>query len=105
MITSAARTQIFKRPEQHLAFERDGFVVLDFFEQEEIAAMLAHFESLRPEGLKGFYTTTFDNDPEYRTKVDLALRACLSGPFRRISSTTNTSSRRSSPRRPTPKAN
>jgi ectoine hydroxylase-related dioxygenase (phytanoyl-CoA dioxygenase family) len=80
MITSAARTQIFKRPEQHLAFERDGFVVLDFFQPEEITAMLAHFESLRPEGLKGFYTTTFDNDPEYRTKVDLALRAVFERP-------------------------
>ncbi len=80
MITAAHRAQLFQDPEKHKAFERDGYVVLDFFQPEEIAEMRAAFEDLRPEGLKGFYTTTFDNSPEYRTKVDTALRAQFKRP-------------------------
>ncbi len=80
MITAAHRAQLFQDPEKHHAFERDGYVVLDFFQPEEIAHMLALFEGLRPEGLKGFYTTTFDNSPDYRTQVDTALRAIFSRP-------------------------
>ncbi len=80
MITDAHRAQLFQDPEKHKAFERDGYVVLDFFQPEEIAEMLRIFEGLRPDGLKGFYTTTFDNSPEYRTQVDSALRAKFARP-------------------------
>jgi ectoine hydroxylase-related dioxygenase (phytanoyl-CoA dioxygenase family) len=80
MITAADRAQIFQDPEKHRAFERDGYVVLDFFRPEEIARMLELFAALRPAGLQGFYTTTFDNDPDYRTRVDLALRDVFDRP-------------------------
>jgi ectoine hydroxylase-related dioxygenase (phytanoyl-CoA dioxygenase family) len=80
MITAAHRAQLFQNAEQHRAFERDGYVVLDFFTADEIAAMKALFQELRPEELKGFYTTTFDNSPEYRTAVDLGLRNIFQRP-------------------------
>jgi ectoine hydroxylase-related dioxygenase (phytanoyl-CoA dioxygenase family) len=80
MITDAHRSQVFLSAEQHEQFEREGFVVLDFFRPEELAEMRQVFETLRPEGLKGFYTTTFENSPEYRTKVDLSLREVFKRP-------------------------
>lgn len=80
MITSAHRAQLFADPERHRAFERDGYVILDFFRPEEIERMLALYEELRPQGRTGFYTTTFENDPDYRTRVDLGLREVFSRP-------------------------
>lgn len=80
MITAADRAQLFRDPALHKAFERDGYVVLDFFQPAEIAEMREHFQQLRPEGLQGFYTTTFDNSPAYRTQVDLALRKVFDRP-------------------------
>lgn len=80
MITAADRAQIFAHPEQHRAFERDGYVILDFFQPEEIERMKALFEDVRPQGRSGFYTTTYENDPEYRTKVDLGLREIFHRP-------------------------
>jgi ectoine hydroxylase-related dioxygenase (phytanoyl-CoA dioxygenase family) len=80
MITAAPRAQLFLNAEQHRAFERDGYVVLDFFTPEEIGQMKALFTQLRPASLQGFYTTTFDNSPDYRTQVDLGLRNIFQRP-------------------------
>lgn len=80
MITAADRTQVFIRPEQHAQFEREGYVILDFFQLAEIERMKAIFEELRPQNLSGFYTTTFENAAEFRTKVDLALREVFKRP-------------------------
>ena len=82
MITEAHRAKVFVDQAQHDQFEREGFVVLDFFKPEEIAQMQSIFEDLRPEGLAGFYTTTFESSPEFRTKVDLALRSVFDRPVR-----------------------
>lgn len=83
MITAADRAPLFLNPAQHRAFERDGFVVLDFFSADEVQSMRQLFEELRPEGLKGFYTTTFEDSPQYRTRVDLALREVFQRPVAR----------------------
>lgn len=51
-----------------------GFVVLDFLDGKEIAALLELYRDKHPEGVKGFYTSTFATDTDYRKEVDAAIR-------------------------------
>ena len=56
-------------------FEKDGYVVVDFYTEEEIADATKLYHTLHPQDKEGFYPGTYSLDKNYRTALDLGVRA------------------------------
>ncbi len=74
MLDFSHKAKVFKDAGLQDQLNRDGFVVLDFLNEEEINALLELYSGKHPEGVKGFYTSTFATDTAYRKEVDAAIR-------------------------------
>jgi hypothetical protein len=70
MISFESKAIIFKDPELQKKFNEEGFVILDFLHSDELAHMKKLFDGLHPDGVTGFYTSTFAKDTDYRKVVD-----------------------------------
>ncbi len=66
--------KIFRDEELQSSFERDGFVIVPYYSQEEIEELISVYEKLHPHNERGFFPSTFSNDKEYRTVVDAEIR-------------------------------
>ena len=66
--------QVFKDQETQLLFEKDGFVVLPFYTQEEINELDEIYHRLHPKDEHGFFPSTFSKDKNYRAKADEEIR-------------------------------
>ncbi|MEM9024613.1 MAG: phytanoyl-CoA dioxygenase family protein, partial [Bacteroidota bacterium] len=63
------------RDEQHTRqFQQEGYVVLPLLEATDVAALRAHYEQFHPQGVKGFYSTTFAPEEAHRQAVDQTIR-------------------------------
>lgn len=68
------KKRIFRDIAQHEKLWRDGYVPTPFLDKGQLAEVRALFERLHPDGVKGFFTTTFSLDREYRYEVDSEIR-------------------------------
>jgi len=70
MITFENKASIFQMPELQQKFNHDGYVILDFLDESELTHIKEVFKELHPDGVSGFYTSTFAKDTDYRKNVD-----------------------------------
>ncbi len=55
-------------------FEKNGFVILPFYNEKEIKELEALYYRLHPINEKGFFPSTFSGDKNYRTVADAEIR-------------------------------
>ena len=65
---------IFADEAQQAQFERDGFVLVDYYTAEQVAELEKLYYDLHPVDEKGFYPSTFSKDKNYRVKADEEIR-------------------------------
>ncbi|MBL4709581.1 MAG: phytanoyl-CoA dioxygenase family protein [Flavobacteriales bacterium] len=78
MIDFSNKIGIFKDAELQETFHREGYVVVPFISETQIHELLALYSSLYPNGVEGFFTTTFANDVHHREKVNQSIREICS---------------------------
>ena len=74
MLDFSHKAKVFKDAGLQDQLNHNGFVVLDFLNEEETEALLELYNAKHPEGVNGFYTSTFATDTDYRKEVDAAIR-------------------------------
>jgi hypothetical protein len=62
--------RVFKDLSLQQQFEKNGFVVLPFYNASEISYLLELYRKLHPVDEKGFFPSTFSKDKNYRKRVD-----------------------------------
>ncbi|MCB0509511.1 MAG: phytanoyl-CoA dioxygenase family protein [Chitinophagales bacterium] len=68
---------VFKDPAVQEIFERDGYVVLPFYNEQEIKELSDLYYELHPVNEHGFFPSTFSHDKNYRQTADSSIRkAC-----------------------------
>jgi hypothetical protein len=69
--------KVFKEDKIQMEFERDGYVILPFYDKEEVRALTKLYHELHPKNEEGFFPSTFSKDKTYRQKADCAIQeAC-----------------------------
>lgn len=66
--------KVFKDNKHQEEFEKNGFIVLPFYNEEEIKELEALYYHLHPKDEKGFFPSTFSHDKNYRTVADVEIR-------------------------------
>ncbi|MDZ4846223.1 MAG: phytanoyl-CoA dioxygenase family protein [Chitinophagales bacterium] len=66
--------KVFRNDIHQLQFERDGFLVLPFYNQDEIRELNELYHRLHPKDEKGFFPSTFSKDKNYRKIADEEIR-------------------------------
>jgi hypothetical protein len=66
--------RVFRDEDQQAQFERDGYIILPFYNAEEIAELTALYRRLHPQDEKGFFPSTFSSDKNYRLQADSEIR-------------------------------
>ena len=67
-------TSIFKDAKLQEAFEVDGFVIVDFYTDEELAEVRSLYKRLHENKGPGFFPSTYSADKNYRETIDLELK-------------------------------
>lgn len=78
MIDVSGRKGIFKSKELLHEFHDKGFVIVPFLTANQIKELLALYREIYPNGVEGFFTTTFTNDVNHREKVNRSIRLICS---------------------------
>jgi len=69
---------IFRNPKLQQEFHENGFVIVPFISSEQIQSLFEVYQSCYPDGVEGFFTTTFANNVEHRENVNRSIREiCL----------------------------
>lgn len=72
------KKSIFKEEKLNREFLKNGYVIVPFIDKPKIEQLLLLYKELYPEGVKGFFTTTFANDETHRNRVNDEIRkVCL----------------------------
>ena len=74
MFEFAKMKRVFKNSELQEQFEREGFVVVDFYTPDEIKEAEELYHRLHPKDEEGFFPSTFSKDKNYRETTDKELR-------------------------------
>lgn len=74
MLDFSHKAKVFKDANLQDQLNNNGFVVLDFLNTDEVNALRELYSAKHPEGVSGFYTSTFATDTAYRKEVDVAIR-------------------------------
>lgn len=74
MLDFSHKRSIFKDGEHIRQFNEQGYVVVPFLTADQIVALKDLYRSFYPEGVKGFFTTTFANNVEHREMVNASIR-------------------------------
>ncbi|MCC6371003.1 MAG: phytanoyl-CoA dioxygenase family protein, partial [Bacteroidia bacterium] len=77
MLNFNHKAKVFKDATLQSQLNNDGFVVLDFLLPEEVNKLLQLYKNKHPDGVKGFYTSTFSKDTDYRKEVDAAIQQTM----------------------------
>lgn len=72
--------QVFRDATMHAQFQKDGFVVVDLLNEEELETTREVYQKHHPEPEPGFFTTTFNQDPNHRTSVHQDILDVVSRP-------------------------
>jgi len=70
MFDFAPYLKVFKDNSYQEQFARDGYVIIPFYNEEEINYLQNLYQELHPKDEKGFFPSTFSKDREYRTRAD-----------------------------------
>lgn len=65
---------VFKDEQRQAQFERDGYTVVQFYTEAEMAELNKLYNDLHPADEQGFYPSTFSKDKNYRQKADEEIR-------------------------------
>lgn len=69
--------KVFRDASHQMQFEKDGFLILPFYNPDEIAFLNALYEDIQPQEYEGFFPSTFSADKNYRTQADIGIKnAC-----------------------------
>jgi hypothetical protein len=74
MLNFEHKARVFKDLELQSKLNDDGFVILPFLNENEISTLYQLFLDEHPDGVNGFYTSTFSKDVNYRKGVDLEIK-------------------------------
>jgi hypothetical protein len=74
MIDFSHKKGIFRDPELQKAFHENGYVIVPFLSNEQIEELFKVYNTCYPDGVKGFFTTTFANNVEHREMVNRSIR-------------------------------
>jgi ectoine hydroxylase-related dioxygenase (phytanoyl-CoA dioxygenase family) len=66
--------KVFKDESIQARFEKDGYVILPFYNAEEIEKLTKLYHQLHPSNEKGFFPSTFSQDKNYRLTADEKIR-------------------------------
>lgn len=75
MLNFDHKARVFKDVELQKQLNSNGFVVLDFLNDNELNFLIDFYKNKHPENVNGFYTSTFATDTNYRKEVDLAIQS------------------------------
>lgn len=74
MISVEERKGIFRNEEHQKTFDEQGFVVVPFMSSNTIKNLSAIYKDCYPDGVKGFFSTTFANNVAHREKVNRSIK-------------------------------
>jgi hypothetical protein len=77
MLNFDHKAKVFKDKAMQDRLNNDGFVVLDFLNAAEVQQLNEFYGSAHPQGVSGFYTSTFSKDTWYRSEVDKTIRTVM----------------------------
>ncbi len=60
------------------SFEENGFVIVDFYNSDQIEELNLLYKNLHPQDEKGFFPSTFSQDKNYRIQADQRIREIAS---------------------------
>jgi hypothetical protein len=66
--------KVFRDSSMQEEFEKNGFVVVDFYTPEEVEEVKSLYHLLHPKGEEGFFPSTFSKDKNYRETTDTELK-------------------------------
>lgn len=65
---------VFKDEKMQAEFEKNGYVIVDYYTDEEVAYLLQLYRNLHPKDEQGFFPSTFSKDKNYRKVADEEIR-------------------------------
>ncbi len=74
MIGYDQKKGIFSDPKLQEEFHENGFVIVPFVSSQQIEQLFEVYKSCYPDGVEGFFTTTFANNVDHREKVNQSIR-------------------------------
>lgn len=69
---------VFRDSAHQAEFEKKGYIILPFYNDQEIAELVDLYHSLHPQDEKGFFPSTFSRDKNYRQAADREIRRVCS---------------------------
>ncbi len=66
--------QVFRDTKHQEEFEKNGFIIVPFYNEKEIKELDELYCRLHPKDEKGFFPSTFSSDKNYRTVADVEIR-------------------------------
>ena len=66
----SAINKVFKNPEYQEDFESKGYIIVDFYTPDELIELQGVFDKYHPEGVEGFYASTFSGSVNYRNEAN-----------------------------------
>ncbi|MCF8464372.1 MAG: phytanoyl-CoA dioxygenase family protein [Flavobacteriales bacterium] len=66
--------RVFKDSDKQKEFEDQGYVIVQFYNQEEIIELNQLYDDLHPVDERGFYPSTFSQNKNYRQRADEEIR-------------------------------
>ena len=74
MFTFPKMLPVFRDPAHQEQFERDGYLILPYYNQKEIQELTELYDQIQPKQYEGFFPSTFSQDKHYRTEADIRIR-------------------------------
>lgn len=66
--------KVFKDEQLQASFEENGYVIVPFYQAEDIRILDECYDQLHPNNELGFFPSTFSNDKNYRSVADQEIR-------------------------------
>lgn len=66
--------KVFKDQQMQETFEKEGFIVVDFYNSKQVKDVKKLYHNLHPKDEKGFFSSILSQDIKYRETVDLELK-------------------------------
>lgn len=74
MFEFAKMKRVFKDAQLQEEFEKNGYVIVDFYNEEEIQSATDLYYKIHPKDEKGFYPATYSFDKKFRDEMDKGLK-------------------------------
>ncbi len=74
MIDFSHKKGIFSDPTLQAEFHENGYVIVPLISQEQISELFGVYKHCYPDGVQGFFSTTFANNVEHREMVNRSIR-------------------------------